>query len=118
MGSFTDHQIEKMLALVNISWISLHYENPQVSGNYASEVFGGSYERQRATFGAPQDRGITITNGVLFTGLPAIAVTHIGGWDAKNNGNMDWYAPLERASRTFAGGTLSLPADSIVLSIS
>lgn len=160
-GRFSDYQVGVWLRGIGDIWLALHYDNPEIAGAYASEVFGGSYERQRISFGPPlqapeapgdfgpirgndpvprntldagrfritQDttaisavlntvgRGIFNTTAARFSGLPAVEITHLCGWDAKVNGNMLFVADLDVPHRAVAGGTFPIPESAIALSI-
>lgn len=130
VGRFSDYQVEKWLVdSANIKdltlrlkgatgyFLALHYDNPDTSGAYASEIFGGTYSRVAAEFTAVDGRTVWNAQPVKWTGLPSIVITHIAGWDASINGNMLWYSSLDSIVRATAGGTWSIGAQTIALSI-
>lgn len=116
MGRFSDHKVQEFLESFDHTYLALHFDNPDVAGAYASELFGGGYERQKVEFGAVTGRGISVITSALFAGLPSVTITHLCGWDAKTNGNLDFLIEIEPPVRTKEGGTYSVPANSVVLS--
>lgn len=85
-------------------YVGLYTSNPG-EGNTGTEVSGGSYARQSATFGAPSD-GVS-TNSATLTFPTATAswgtITHVGILDASTSGNLLYYAALD-ASKTIGSG--------------
>lgn len=117
IGPFSDYLIEQMLRLAQNGWLGLAYDNPEIAGAYASEVFGGSYTRIEYALTAPSSKGMLLLNDVKFDGLPAVSVAYVTGWDAQYNGNYLWSAPLPSPRGVLAGKSLSIPAGSIGLSM-
>jgi hypothetical protein len=118
-GRFSDFQIERWLASLADSgcYLALHYDNPDVAGAYASEVFGGTYARTFADFTGVEGRTVWNTAAVKWSGLPAVVVTHVAGWDAANNGNLLWSSSLDSVVRIAQGNGFSLGARVIGLSV-
>jgi hypothetical protein len=116
-GSFTEYQVEIWLNQIQTVWVSLHYSDPKVDGNYASEVFGGSYGRVRAEFSAPDARAIFNGEDIIFRGMPTIQVTHVGAWDAQYNGNMLYSVPLATPVTVLAGNSYRVGAESLAISL-
>ena len=114
---FTDYRINKWLSQLTTLWISMHYDNPDTAGAYASELFAGSYVRQKATIGSVSNKGVYIINGITFTGLPDTRITHIAGWDAQYSGNMEFSNPLPSPIIAISGSSKTFPALTIALSI-
>lgn len=115
-GKFSDYRVNRWLNEIEDCWLALHFDNPDVAGAYASEVFGGSYTRMKCKMSSASNRGIYSLDSVLFTGLPAVGITHIAGWDAQYNGNLEWSAPLANPVKIPLGKTYSVPAGVIALS--
>lgn len=115
--SFTDYRVHQWLGQFSTIWLSLHYDNPDVAGAYASELFSGSYARAKASVGQPSNRGVFIISDVTFVGLPSTRITHLGGWDAQYNGNLEFSSPLPSPLTVLAGGSKSFPGNSVVLSM-
>jgi hypothetical protein len=78
-------------------YMSLHTADPGLTG--ASEVTGGSYQRQSVTFAAASNRSAASNADVTFTGMPACTLTYIGLWDAQSTGNFLW--GISVTSKTF-----------------
>lgn len=116
-GVFTEYLIEQWLNEIRNVWVSLHYADPTVDGNYASEVFGGSYGRVSVSFTDPNARVIFNDQDIIFRGMPTILVTHAGAWDAQYNGNMLYSAPLANPTRVIAGTSFRMDAESLAISL-
>ena len=114
---FSDYRVNTWLSQLHGIWISLHYDNPDIAGAYASELFSGSYVRQAASLGAPGNRGVYIINDITFAGLPDTRITHMGGWDAQYSGNIEFSIVLAAPIIATAGSSKTFPANSIALSI-
>lgn len=115
-GRFSDHRVELWLNELSTIWLAAHYDNPDVAGAYASEVFGGSYARVMCPLTQSSNRVVYNLNPVTILGLPAVTVTHIAGWDTQINGNMEFSIPLPSPVRVLAGKSLPIPASAIALS--
>lgn len=87
-------------------YVGLYTSNPG-EGNTGTEVSGGSYARQSASFAAPTD-GVTTNNATLTfptaTGTWG-TITHIGILDALTSGNLLYYAALD-VSKTIGSGDI------------
>lgn len=117
MGRFSDYQVNEWLSDIGSFWLSLHYDAPETAGAYASEIFGGSYSRQKCQLGSAENRSVYVLNNVLFTGLPAIRITHVAGWDAEFNGNYILSDDLPSPINMALGKPLSIPGGTIALSM-
>lgn len=117
MGRFSDYQVNEWLSGIGSFWMSLHYDNPETAGAYASEIFGGSYSRQACQLGTSDNRAVYVLNNVLFAGLPAMRITHIAGWDAEFNGNYILSDALENPISMALGKPLSIPGGTVALSM-
>jgi hypothetical protein len=114
---FSDYRINTWLGQLRGIWIALHYDNPEVAGAYASELFSGSYARQAASLGPPSNRGIYVINDITFGGLPDTRITYLGGWDAQYSGNLEFSVILPAPIIAIAGSSKTFPANTIALSI-
>ena len=85
-------------------YVSLHTADPTDAGT-GTEVSGGSYARQAATFGAPSNGASTNSAAVEFpqAGGSWGTITHIGLRDASTAGNLLYHTALD-ASKTIATG--------------
>lgn len=117
MGRFTDNEVEDILSRFKHAFISMHHENPETSDPLSSEITGGSYERSRVTFGLPAGRHVATTSQAKFSGLPAVTITHLGGWSHMINGDMRFHIELPSPLRVRLGQTVTWASGEIVLSI-
>ena len=116
-GRFSDYQVEQWLSESDSYWVALHYDNPDISGAYASEVFGGSYTRVLVPFTGVDGRTTWNVDPIKWTGVPSVQVTHLAGWDAQINGNLLWSSSLDGKVTIPEGQSWSLGARVIALSI-
>jgi hypothetical protein len=117
-GRFSDWQTEEWLDDVqSATWLSLHYDNPDVAGAYASEVSGQGYARVRGVFTDASGRAIWNSSTITWSGLPAVVVTHIGGWNALINGDLRFSVALPNPVRVSAGGRYSIGSNTVALSL-
>lgn len=94
-----------------ITHISLHTADPGASGT--SEVAGGTYARQAATWGAASGGTGGITNDPEF-GIPAATtITHYGLWSASSGGTFYGGDPLSASETYGAAGTYTLTANTV-----
>ena len=82
-----------------------------------TEVTGGSYARQAATFGAASSGATTNSTNIDFAGMPAATTVAIGIFDASTSGNMLLYGALTTNKTTDAGDTLRIATGSLSVSI-
>lgn len=116
-GAFSDYQVEQWLNN-RTYWVSLHYGSPIVDGAYASEIFGGSYSRQRVQMTSPDSRAIYNADDIVWRGIPQTRITHIAGWDKQYNGDMLWWAKLESPVTILDGKGFILTSGILALSMS
>lgn len=116
MGRISDYQANTWLDGINFLWLALHFEDPDLSTDNTSEIFGGSYTRQKATMGAPSNRGIFNVGDIAFRGLPTVGITHIAGWSDQNKGNLLVSAELPKMFRATAGDTYTVPKNTFAIS--
>lgn len=87
--SFTTNGKNQMLDALGVASASLHTAFPGATG--ASEVSGGSYARQTATFGAAAAGVRSLSAAVTFD-VPAVTVSWCGLW-ATDGVTFQGYAP-------------------------
>jgi len=117
-NKFTDAAINDFLAQYPTLWVSLHYDDPGLGAYNNYEVAGGSYTRKAGTFTAPTSRTIWLDNPVLFNGLPATTLTHVGFWDDQYAGNLIAVATVPNAPVSIAAtGSYSIAQNAVSLSI-
>src|SRR5687767_15028415 len=96
-----------------ITHISLHTADPGASG--ASEVAGGTYARQAATWDAPSGGSAGISNDPEFAIPAATTITHFGLWSASSSGTYYGGGALSASEAYTAAGTYTLTADTITI---
>ena len=101
-------------------YVALFTAAPSDSGG-GTEVSGGGYSRQSATFDAASSPGGTTsnTNEITFTASGAAfgTVTHIGIFDASTSGNLLWHGSLSASKVIADGDALVFSAGNIDLTL-
>jgi hypothetical protein len=82
-----------------------------------TEVTGGSYARQIATFTAASSGATSNDSNIDFTGMPVATTVAIGIFDALTTGNMLLYGTLTTNKTTDAGDTLRIATGDLDISI-
>lgn len=87
-------------------YVALFTSDPTDAGT-GTEVSGGSYSRQSATFGAPSNGASVTTADITFPTATASwgTITHIGIYDASTSGNLLYHTPLD-SSKTIDTGDI------------
>jgi len=116
-GNFSDYRVHLWLAQLGKTWVALHFADPNVSGAYASEVFGGSYSRMKTTWSTPDSRVMFNEVSVYFKGLPSVKISFIAGWDKQYNGNLEFCIPLTDPVPVLAGRGYTIDANMLALSL-
>ena len=97
-------------------YIGLFTVAPTDAGG-GTEVTGGSYARQTATFSAAASGATSNDTNIDFTGMPAATTVAIGIFDASTSGNMLLYGTLTTNKTTDAGDTLRIATGDLDISI-
>lgn len=97
-------------------YVGLFTVTPGEAGG-GTEVTGGSYARQAATFNAASSGATTNSANIDFTGMPAATTVAIGIFDNSTGGNMLLYGALTTNKTTDAGDTLRIATGSLSVSI-
>lgn len=114
---FTNLLTELMLGHLKGSYAALHFEDPAVAGEWASELSGGGYCRVNASM-MPTGMGAAWNlNPIVFKGLPAGRISHVALWDRPSGGSMLTYAPLTPAVTMIEGGVFPIGAQEYAVSI-
>lgn len=116
-GGFSDYRANIWLNQMQTIWIGLHYADPNISGAYASEVFGGSYTRVKTVFTEPDNRVMFNSSSIIYKGLPAVKLAFIGGWDKQYNGNLEFYIPLVNPVTILSGKGFTIDANQLAISL-
>lgn len=99
-------------------YVSLHTADPTDAGS-GTEVSGGSYARQAATFGAPSNGASTTTADITYPQATAGygTVTHIGIFDALTTGNLLYHSPLNTSKTIETGDIFKITSGSLTVTL-
>ena len=99
-------------------YVSLHTADPTDAGS-GTEVSGGSYVRQAATFGAPSNGASTTTADITYPQATASygTVTHIGIFDALTTGNLLYHSPLNTSKTIDTGDIFKITSGSLTVTL-
>ena len=97
-------------------YVALYTVEPSDAGG-GTEVTGGSYARQTATFTAASSGATSNNANIDFTGMPAATVVAIGVFDALTSGNLLLHGTLTTNKTTDAGDTLRIATGDLDISI-
>ena len=99
-------------------YVSLHTADPTDAGT-GTEVSGGSYIRQAATFGAPSDGVSTTTADITYPQATASygTVGWIGIWDAETSGNMLYHTALDTSKAIDTGDIFKIASGSLTVTL-
>ena len=87
------------------------------TGTAGTEVSGGSYARQSATFDAAANGATQNDANIDFTGMPAATVVGIAIYDASTGGNLLVHGTLTANKTLDAGDTLRIATGDLDISI-
>lgn len=97
-------------------YVALYTVAPSDAGG-GTEVTGGSYARQTATFAAASSGATSNDANIDFTNMPAATVVAIGIHDALTSGNLLLWGTLTSNKTTDAGDTLRIATGDLDISI-
>lgn len=99
-------------------FVSLHTADPTDAGS-GTEVSGGSYVRQAATFGAPSNGVSTTTADITYPQATASygTVSFIGIFDASTAGNLLYHTELDTAKTIDTGDIFKIAAGSLTVTL-
>jgi hypothetical protein len=99
-------------------YISLHTADP-TDGGSGTEVSGGSYIRQAATFGAPSNGVSTTTADITFPQATANwgTIGWIGIWDAQTTGNLLYHTALDTSKAIDNGDIFKIASGSLTVTL-
>lgn len=99
-------------------YVSLHTADPTDAGT-GTEVSGGSYARQSASFAAPSN-GASATNAdITFPQATGNwgTVSHIGIWDALTTGNLLYHTQLDASKTIDTGDIFKIASGSLTVTL-
>ena len=99
-------------------YVSLHTADPTDAGT-GTEVSGGSYIRQSATFGAPSNGVSTTTADISFPQATANwgTIGWIGIWDAQTTGNLLYHTALDASKAIDNGDIFKIASGSLTVTL-
>jgi hypothetical protein len=99
-------------------YVSLHTADPTDAGT-GTEVSGGSYVRQAATFGAPSNGASTTTADITYPTATASygTVGWIGIWDASTSGNLLYHTPLNLQKTIETGDIFKITSGNLTVTL-
>lgn len=97
-------------------YVALYTVAPNDAGG-GTEVVGGSYARQTATFSSAASGATSNTGNIDFTNMPSCTVVAIGVHDALTSGNLLVWGTLASNKALDAGDTLRIATGDLDISI-
>lgn len=101
-------------------YIALFDVDPGDDGTAGTEVSGGSYAREAATFAAPAN-GTTSNSGIVTFNTPTADWGNVQGWavfDAVTSGNMLFHGTLDNAVYISEGQVAEFAVGALELTLS
>lgn len=100
----------------SVVYVALYTVAPTDSSG-GTEVTGGSYARQTATFSSASGGATSNSTNIDFTSMPASTVVAIGVHDALSSGNLLVHGTLSSNKALDAGDTLRIATGDLDISI-
>lgn len=97
-------------------YVALYTVAPTDAGG-GTQVTGGSYARQVATFTASSGGATSNDSNIDFANMPAATVVAVGIFDALTSGNLLLWGTLTTNKTTDAGDTLRIATGDLDISI-
>lgn len=99
-------------------YVALFTTDPTDAGS-GTEVSGGSYARQEATFGAPSNGASTTSADISFPQATGSwgTVTHFGVYDASSTGNLLYHGALTASKTIETGDIFKIASGSLTITL-
>lgn len=99
-------------------YVGLYTSDP-TDANTGTEVSGGSYARQAATFGSPSNGVSTTSADITFPQCTSTwgTVSHIGILDALTTGNLLYHTPLDTSKTIETGDVFKIASGSLTVTL-
>lgn len=99
-------------------YVALFTTDPTDAGS-GTEVSGGSYARQAATFGAPSNGASTTTADIQFPQATGSwgTITHFGVYDASSSGNLLYHGALTASKTIETGDVFKIASGSLTVTL-
>lgn len=82
-----------------------------------TEVAGGSYARQTASFGAAASASIANDAAITYTNMPAATTTHVDIYDNNGSPRRAYFGALTANKTTVLGDTLSFAIGALTVAL-
>ena len=99
-------------------YVSLHTADPTDAGT-GTEVSGGSYARQSASFAAPSNGASSTNADITFPQATGSwgTVSHIGIWDSLTTGNLLYHTQLDASKTIDTGDIFKIASGSLTVTL-
>lgn len=99
-------------------YVALFTTDPTDAGS-GTEVSGGSYARQAATFGSPSNGASTTSADISFPQATGSwgTVTHFGVYDASSTGNLLYHGALTASKTIETGDIFKIASGSLTITL-
>jgi hypothetical protein len=99
-------------------YVSLHTADPTDAGT-GTEVSGGSYARQSASFASPSNGASATDADITFPQATGSwgTVSHIGIWDALTTGNLLYHTQLDASKTIDTGDIFKIASGSLTVTL-
>jgi hypothetical protein len=97
------------------TYVALFTSDP-TDANSGTEVSGGSYARQPASWTTPTAGTAATTADIVYQDMPAATVTHWGLYDSLTGGHLLFHSPFDVSKAPAAGDTLTIPSGGLTIS--
>ena len=99
-------------------YVALFTTDPTDAGS-GTEVSGGSYARQAATFGSPSNGASTTSADIQFPQATGSwgTITHFGVYDASSSGNLLYHGALTASKTIETGDVFKIASGSLTVTL-
>jgi hypothetical protein len=99
-------------------YVGLFTSDPTDAGT-GTEVSGGSYARQSATFGAASSGSASTSATITFPAATASwgTITHVGIYDASSSGNLLFHGAVTTSKAIESGDTFQISSGNLTISL-
>ncbi|CAB4126397.1 hypothetical protein UFOVP89_39 [uncultured Caudovirales phage] len=103
---------------ISTPYVALFTSDPTDAGS-GTEVTGGSYTRQSATFGAPSNGASVTTADITYPTATASwgTIGWIGIYDASTGGNLLYHTPLDVSKAIDSGDIFKITAGNLSVTL-
>jgi len=99
----------------SVAFVSLHTADPSTDGS--SEVSGGSYTREPASWASAASASVSTSASIVFDVPGSTTITHLGYWSASTSGTFYGSRALDVSQEYATAGTYTIASGNITESI-